>query len=64
MYWEIGKYLSEKVKATGWGKSVVEDFSLFMQKHHAGVNGFSAQNIWRMKKLYETFATIKNYQHC
>ena len=26
-----------------------------MQKHHAGVNGFSAQNIWRMKKLYETY---------
>jgi len=55
MYWEIGKYLSEKVNAAGWGKSVIKDFSVFMQKHHAGLNGFSAPNIWRMKQFYETY---------
>ena len=27
MYWQIGKYLSEKTKSEGWGKSVVQDFA-------------------------------------
>ena len=55
MYWEIGKYLSEKVETVGWGKSIVKEFSDFMQKRHAGLNGFSAPNIWRMKQFYETY---------
>jgi len=55
MYWDIGEYLSEKVKTEGWGKSVVKEFANFMQLHHAGVIGFSAQNIWRMKQFYETY---------
>jgi hypothetical protein len=27
MYWEIGAYVSERVKSVGWGKNVVADFS-------------------------------------
>jgi hypothetical protein len=27
MYWEIGSYVSGRVKDGGWGKSVVADFS-------------------------------------
>jgi predicted nuclease of restriction endonuclease-like (RecB) superfamily len=55
MYWEIGKYISEKVKLNVWGKSVVEDFSTFIQSKYMGIKGFSAQNIWRMKQFYETY---------
>jgi len=56
MYWEIGRYVSEKVKSEGWGKSVVQKFSQFIQSHFAGIKGFSPQNIWRMKQFYETYA--------
>ena len=56
MYWEIGKYVSEKSKTAGWGKSVVLDFSNFIQSHYKGIKGFSPQNIWRMKQFYETYA--------
>lgn len=31
MNWEIGKYVSDKVKSVGWGKAVVKDFSKFIQ---------------------------------
>ena len=55
MYWDIGKYVSEKVKSDGWGKSVVKDFSQFIQSRYLGIRGFSAQNIWRMKQFYETY---------
>ena len=52
MYWEIGAYVSGRVKDGGWGKSVVADFSEFLQAHYPGTKGFSAQNIWRMKQFY------------
>ena len=55
MYWEIGCYVSNKVKDSGWGKSIVADFSAFLQIHYPGTKGFSAQNIWRMKQFYETY---------
>jgi len=38
-----------------WGKSIVKEFSLNIQKEFAGIKGFSPQNIWRMKKFYETY---------
>ena len=34
MYWEIGAYVSGRVKDGGWGKSVVADFSEFLQAHY------------------------------
>lgn len=55
MYWEIGKYVSEKVKSDGWGKSVVADFAGFIQTEHPDLKGFSASNIWRMRQFYETY---------
>jgi predicted nuclease of restriction endonuclease-like (RecB) superfamily len=56
MYWEIGRYVSEKVKSDGWGKSVVQQFSQYIQSHFAGIKGFSPQNIWRMRQFYEIYA--------
>ena len=55
MYWEIGKYVSDKIKNSGWGKSVVKGFAAFIQSRFLGIRGFSPQNIWRMKQFYETY---------
>ncbi|MDR3260086.1 MAG: PDDEXK nuclease domain-containing protein [Fusobacteriaceae bacterium] len=55
MYWDIGKFVSEKVHSSGWGKSTVKDFSEFVQSHYVGIQGFSASNIWRMRQFYETY---------
>jgi predicted nuclease of restriction endonuclease-like (RecB) superfamily len=55
MYWDIGEYVSRRVSEGGWGKSVVKDFSDFIQSRYVGIKGFSASNIWRMKQFYETY---------
>ena len=59
MYWEIGRYISEKSAADNWGKSIVQEFSRVIQSHFVGIKGFSSQNIWRMKQFYETYAKNK-----
>jgi predicted nuclease of restriction endonuclease-like (RecB) superfamily len=56
MYWEIGKYVSEKIQNGGWGKSVVSDFARFVQANRPDLKGFSASNVWRMRQFYETYS--------
>lgn len=55
LYWNIGRYVSEKTKKDGWGKSVVEELSLYIASESPSIKGFSARNIWRMKQFYETY---------
>ena len=56
MYWEIGKFVSEKVGKNKWGKSVVKELSDFIQHKNEGIKGFSPQNIWRMKQFYDMYS--------
>ena len=56
LYWQIGGYLSNKVKEDGWGQAVVRNLAVYVQKTEADSRGFSAQNLWRMKQFYETYA--------
>jgi predicted nuclease of restriction endonuclease-like (RecB) superfamily len=55
LYWHIGEYVSQQVKAKAWGKSVVKQLADFIQQTEPNSKGFSAQNIWRMKQFYETY---------
>ena len=55
MYWNIGKYISGKLKDGKWGKSVVEDFTRYVQNKRPDIKGFSASNVWRMRQFYETY---------
>jgi len=55
MYWDIGEFVSRRVSDSGWGQSVVKEFSKFIQNRYAGIKGFSPQNIWRMKQFYEMY---------
>ncbi len=55
LYWEIGKGIVAKQKTLGWGKSVVEQLSKDIQKEYDGISGFSADNLWRMRQLYEEY---------
>jgi predicted nuclease of restriction endonuclease-like (RecB) superfamily len=53
--WNIGEYISKKTESDGWGKGTVEELSSFIKSELSGVRGFSSENLWRMKKFYETY---------
>ena len=55
MYWEIGKFVSEKTATDGWGKSTVSALASYLQSNIPSSTGFSERNIWRMKQFYETY---------
>lgn len=56
LYWDIGRMILEKQKGDTWGKSVVELLAKDLQAEFPGIQGFSAQNLWRMKLFYFSYA--------
>lgn len=62
LYWSIGKGIVERQERLGWGKSVVEQLSKDLQQEFTGQEGFSAQNLWYMRQLYQEYAAHPNLQ--
>ncbi len=55
LYWNVGKYISEKVDQNSWGKGVVKELALFIKAKEPEIKGFTDKNLWRMKQFYETY---------
>jgi len=59
LYWQIGEYISKKVESAEWGKGIVEKLADHLKQTLPDLKGFSSQNIWRMKQVYETYRDNK-----
>lgn len=57
LYWDIGKAIVEKQQALGWGQSVVEQIARDLRASFPGTQGFSARNVWDMRRLYEEYSS-------
>jgi predicted nuclease of restriction endonuclease-like (RecB) superfamily len=55
LYWDIGRSITEKQQALGWGKSVVEKLSEDLQKEFPGTSGFGKSNLWSMALFYAEY---------
>ena len=55
LYWNIGKYISIKIKQNSWGKNIVEELAYFIKEKEPNIKGFTARNMWRMKQFYEIY---------
>ena len=56
LYWDIGRGIVEKQQALGWGESVVEMVATELRAAFPDMSGFSARNVWDMKRLYEAYS--------
>lgn len=45
----------EKIEVSKWGEGIVETLARDLQREFPDMKGFSRENLWRMKKLYETY---------
>lgn len=55
LYWDIGRGIMERQERLGWGESVVERLSHDLVKAFPEVRGFSARNLWDMRRFYEAY---------
>jgi len=55
LYWEIGTKIVERQEKFGWGKNIVEKLSKDLVSDFEGKEGFSPNNLWRMRNFYLTY---------
>jgi predicted nuclease of restriction endonuclease-like (RecB) superfamily len=60
LYWEIGRAIVNQQERAGWGKSVVERLSRDLRHEFPEVTGFSARNLWDMRRFYEAYRDEPN----
>jgi predicted nuclease of restriction endonuclease-like (RecB) superfamily len=56
LYWDIGRAIAEKQRVLGWGEAVVEVLAKDLRAAFPGMRGFSADNLWRVRKFYAEYA--------
>jgi predicted nuclease of restriction endonuclease-like (RecB) superfamily len=56
LYWDIGGKIVDNQKKHGWGKAIVETLAKDLQIEFPGIAGYSADNLWRMRKFYLNYA--------
>ena len=55
----MGRDLVLRKSEEKWGKGIVEQLSLDLQQEFPEVRGFSARNLWNMKKWYSFYALAR-----
>ena len=54
--WNVGAYVSNKLKTQQWGSKVVTQFAEFMKVKVPEQKGFSRRNIYNMVMFYEEYS--------
>jgi len=61
LYWNIGKTIKEeimKLKRAEYGKQIIQSLSGELTQRYG--RGFSAQNLWYMVQLYDTYPILQS----
>jgi predicted nuclease of restriction endonuclease-like (RecB) superfamily len=56
LYWQVGAYISQKLKQSEWGDAVVPQLADYLDRTQPGLRGFTRANLFRMRKFYETYS--------
>ncbi len=57
MVWEVGAYVSYKLRHSEWGAGVVRQLSEFIHTQEPTVKGWSYRTIYKMVQLYEVYSS-------
>ena len=60
--WQLGRDLVIRKAEEKWGTGIVEQISLDLQAEFPNVKGFSARNLWNMKKWYTFYSTNDSFE--
>ena len=56
LYWEVGKYISEKIKRADWGEGIIINLAEYISQKTPEIRGFNRRGLFRMRQFYETYA--------
>ena len=56
MVWEVGGYVSNKLKTSTWGDGVVRQLSDYIRTKDPAARGWSYRTLYKMVQLYDTYS--------
>lgn len=59
LYWQVGAYISNKIKAAEWGDGVVDALAKHLAITQPNLKGFTRRNLFRMRQFYEAYQDDK-----
>ncbi|MDR1592605.1 MAG: PDDEXK nuclease domain-containing protein, partial [Prevotellaceae bacterium] len=57
--WEVGAYVSARLKNSAWGSKTVMQLSEYLRAQDPTLKGFSRRTIYKMVSLYETYSSLQ-----
>ena len=57
MIWEVGGYISNKLRGTEWGDGIVRQLAEYISTQDATVRGWSYRTLYKMVQFYETYSS-------
>lgn len=58
-YWEVGAYISDRLRNAQWGDHVVSELADYLKRHNPKRRGYGKRSLYNMAKLYDTYSTIE-----
>jgi predicted nuclease of restriction endonuclease-like (RecB) superfamily len=55
LYWQIGKYISQKIASAEWGDGVIDELARYLARSQPGLRGFTRPNLFRMRQFYDAY---------
>lgn len=55
--WQVGAYVSDKIKNAAWGSKVVQQLAEYIHTQNPTLKGWSRMSIYRMVKFYDTYSS-------
>lgn len=55
--WEVGGFVSGKLKSSAWGSGVVRQLAEYIHSKDPTVRGWSYRTIYKMVQFYETYSS-------
>jgi predicted nuclease of restriction endonuclease-like (RecB) superfamily len=55
--WNVGQYVSEKLKASEWGSKVVTQLSEYLRTKDPSLKGYSRSSIYNMVSFFEAYSS-------
>lgn len=56
LYWQIGEYISRKIKSAAWGEGVVQQLADHIARTQPELRGFTRRNLFRMRQFHDAYA--------
>ena len=55
--WNVGAYVSAKIKSSEWGSGVVSELSEFLRTKDPDLKGYSRRTIYKMVQFYDAYSS-------